>query len=443
MKLTEKLLRKWLIEFFSAEKSTFSKYYFYCRTFNKQKMRKITLLILCVLSCWCATGYAQISSVAIVGDAVGGWPNGGLGETDQHQMTSSDNVNWTYQDLVVSIGALKFRANNSWSDNWGANSGSASALSGIAAYNSSTNFTIAPGTYDVTFNSTTGAYTFVAEATGFANINMVGTALSGWEVNMPMFTTDGVHYWANGVDVLAGDMKFRQDSSWDNNWGGESFPSGTGISHGFDIHTLAGRYNITFNLQTLEYHFNYVVISIVGASSPAGWPTAGSEDTQLLSTEDGVNYTLTNIVLTAANGGDSGLKFRENHTWTVNWGSDEFPVGTATLGGNNIQPTAGTYSVSFNRVSGAFIFEEVLSTTDLSQNSVGIYPNPTSSVWNMNFGKLIRAEVKVSDLQGKTIYVSEINADTISVDASNWASGIYVVEIKAGNEILNRKLIKQ
>ena len=69
----------------------------------------------------------QINSVAVVGEAAGGWPGdlGNPGPEDVHQMTSTDGENWTLSGLLLTTfdvngGGIKFRANNAWDINWGA-----------------------------------------------------------------------------------------------------------------------------------------------------------------------------------------------------------------------------------------------------------------------------------------------------------------------------------
>lgn len=93
------------------------------------------------------------------------------------------------------------------------------------------------------------------------------------------------------------------------------------------------------------------VISIVGDTSPSG---SWSVDTDLITT-DNITYTLTNVTLTSATGPTTGLKFRQAHDWPINWGGN-FPSGTGTQNGPNIQTIAGTYDITFNRTNGTYTF---------------------------------------------------------------------------------------
>ena len=84
------------------------------------------------------------------------------------------------------------------------------------------------------------------------SISMIGDALSGWGTDVAMTSTDGVHFTLSNYTFTGGSAKFRQDASWDRNWGASNFPSGTGTSGGNNIGVLAGTYNVAFNLNTLS-----------------------------------------------------------------------------------------------------------------------------------------------------------------------------------------------
>lgn len=92
---------------------------------------------------------------------------------------------------------------------------------------------------------------------------------------------------------------------------------------------------------------------MIGSTSPAGsWATD-----VYLSTTDNITYTLNNVTLTSATDpATTGLKFRQDNDWAINWGSANFPSGTGTQNGNNILTQAGTYDVTFNRSNGTYTF---------------------------------------------------------------------------------------
>ena len=53
---------------------------------------------------------------------------------------------------------------------------------------------------------------------------------------------------------------------------------------------------------------------------------------------------------------DGELKFAADGAWNDNWGSADFPYGTGTNGGDNIQFVAGSYTVFFNDITGQYYF---------------------------------------------------------------------------------------
>ncbi len=70
-----------------------------------------------------------------------------------------------------------------------------------------------------------------------------------------------------------------------------------------------------------------------------------------------------------------------------------------------------------------------------------LYPNPTHSTWKVVFGKQKPADfcIKVSDISGRIIQTQD-NSDII--DASKLVSGLYNIEVTAGNDHYNLKAVK-
>ncbi|WP_396156371.1 T9SS type A sorting domain-containing protein [Flavobacterium macrobrachii] len=95
------------------------------------------------------------------------------------------------------------------------------------------------------------------------------------------------------------------------------------------------------------------VISMIGSTSPSG---SWAIDTNM-NTTDNVTYTLNNVTLTTATDPNTtGLKFRQDGDWAINWGNSNFPSGTALQNGPNIMTIAGVYDVTFNRLNGTYTF---------------------------------------------------------------------------------------
>lgn len=485
---------------------------------------------------------AQINSVAVVGEAAGGWPGdpGNPGPEDVHQMTnpSGDLENWVLNGLSLATfdpngGGIKFRANNAWDINWGS-----AEWNGGTGVQGGANIPCLAGTYDVTFNSTTGVYLFsggtplptvklVGATTGLVDgivmtvagadtfratnvtlldgagqfsiddqlfgettfptgtltgasdnipvvagfyssvtiniasgeysfvlippVSIVGDAVGGWpgdpgnpgpiDVNQ-LASSDAINYSLDKLACTVGGAKFRQDNAWTTNWGNPAFPTGTATPSGDNIAvSAAGTYDVRFNRVTGDYSFSIPTIALVGSATPTGWPTGapGEIDAAALTTLDGVTYFLSSVDLTAAE-----CKFRTNNAWDVNFGAADFPAGVGTQGGANIVvPTASTYSVSLNRVTGEYVFTDLLSATSFNKNTFKVYPNPTNRSWNFvsTSDKNITA-IQIVDMLGKTVMTINPAATSANVDASNITSGLYFAKVTTTSGTETVKLMK-
>lgn len=92
-------------------------------------------------------------------------------------------------------------------------------------------------------------------------------------------------------------------------------------------------------------------ISIVG-TGVNGWPGTQIGPEITLTSPDNVTYFIPNLVVTMGE-----IKFRQDLSWTTNWGGNTFPSGVGILNSaTNIPTTAGTYNVTFNRSNGSYTF---------------------------------------------------------------------------------------
>lgn len=184
---------------------------------------------------------AGIQTVGIIGSATpGGW------DTDTDMVNNGDG---TYSLIIGLLGGeAKFRANDAWDINWGA----ADFPNGTGTQNGA-NIPVPAGLYLVTFNPSTGAYSFAP-----ASIGIIGSATAGgWDTDTDMEVDAGNPALVKVTLTLSGgEAKFRANDDWKFNWGAAGFPSGTGTQNGPNIPVPAGTYNIEFNVNTGAYTFN-------------------------------------------------------------------------------------------------------------------------------------------------------------------------------------------
>lgn len=99
------------------------------------------------------------------------------------------------------------------------------------------------------------------------SIGIIGTAtpIGNWSADTNMVRdTVNPNLWTLVVTLSEGELKFRQDDSWILNWGGNTFPFGTGILGGPNIHVTAGYYVVSFNTHTLLYNFDTITSGNLG-----------------------------------------------------------------------------------------------------------------------------------------------------------------------------------
>jgi starch-binding outer membrane protein SusE/F len=388
--------------------------------------RKILLQLFFILLS--SISFAQ--TISLVGDTS---PSGSW-SVDTY-MSTTDNISYTLNNAVLTSATgpstgLKFRQDGGWTTNWGGST----FPSGTGILNGPNIQTVA-GTYNITFNRLNGTYTFI-QISGFPSVGIWGPAVDSQNgyagPDVDMATNDGVNYILNGFNFSSGNAYFRQDDNGTLVWGSTTFPSGTAVSNGPSLFIPGGEWSVTFNRSTGAYSFMHPSIGILGSALPNGF---SGPDTDLATT-DGFIYTISNLTMT-----DGLVKFRKDDNWNVNWGSVDFPTGTGVQNGNDIPVTAGTYTISFDRTTGAYQFDSSLNSFQFSNSNFSIYPNPSQNNWTIVSENIIK-HIELTDLLGKTIGIEEPNSLDFLLNGTALNKGIYFVKISTNNGNHTLKLVK-
>lgn len=286
-------------------------------------------------------------------------------EGDQYKFTLVADNTWVLNEILLKPGMLfKFSEGpNFMGKNWGDNEGDGKA----DQFGNNIVFSAPEGEayYKVTFNDKTRIYKF--DFIKFPSIGIIGSATpTGWDSDTDM-TDKGNGDFEISMTLTDGAVKFRANDSWDTNWGGATFPSGTAVPGGPDISVTAGAYIITFNPTTLTYNFEpdagFTDIGIIGNATPGGWDT----DTDMKDDDGDGTFEL----VIGLSGGF--VKFRANNSWDVAWGGSSFPTGTGSTSGSDIAVTKGIYLVSFTPATGEYNFAPA---------SIGLVGDATPGGWN-------------------------------------------------------------
>jgi 1,4-alpha-glucan branching enzyme len=359
-------------------------------------------------------------TVGLIGTST---PAGWDASTAMELANTSDPHQWTIT-LPLTQGEAKFRANDSWTVNWGGNA----FPSGNGAQDGPNIQVPTAGYYTVTFNDTNGAYNFQnLNSPMYTTVGLVGNATpQGWDTSTAMTADDNdPHQWTlDTISLTQGEVKFRANDSWDASWGGSGFPGGTAFLNGQNIPVFAGEYQVTFNDVTGDYFFKnldpniFESVGIIGSSTSKGWDS--SIPMKLVSAGDPNNWVLTSYLQTGE------LKFRANDNWDVNWGGSEFPAGTAVLNGPNMQiAESGYYTIRFNDRTGSYTFEKLNPPT---YGTVGLIGTATTNGWDASTAMTQGTDGHTWTLTDITLFSGEAkfranNAWDVNWGATDFPSG--------------------
>ena len=164
--------------------------------------------------------------------------------------------------------------------------------------------------------------------------------------------------------------------------------------------------------------------------------------------------------------GGAGLGFAQspNYLWAKSAGGTDYDGGRSVAtdaSGNcfvtgifyNSSITFGSYTLTNASADTADIFLAKLDNTNgineelLLPGNIVIYPNPNTGLFTLSFTALQgnEAEIKVLDVLGKTVYCEKSfitqNKYFKEIELGKIFTGIYIVQVKVGEKIINRKII--
>lgn len=236
---------------------------------------------------------------------------------------------------------------------------------------------------------------------------------------------EGYVYMAN----TANQWKFATQPNWDGpNYGDGG--SGTLDANGGNFNSPAGYYKINVNAAPTPMTYTAVatVWGVIGDASPNGW-----NDETALTYNSALTVWTGGMPLTVA-----AIKFRANHSWDYNYGSD-LADGTLSAGGANIpvalaadyaitlnlsQPNAYTYSVNRWGVIGDATADTWNSDQNMTWDAtnkvftvtldlvVGAIKFRANDAWDLNLG----GDINALTSGGANISVSTAGNYTITLD---------------------------
>jgi hypothetical protein len=185
------------------------------------------------------------------------------------------------------------------------------------------------------------------------NLGVVGSATpGGWgNENIPdlqFYTTSMTDVYVAYVTLRDGEIKFRNNNDWAENWGDDG-NDGTLDSYGANISVSAGTYKIEVNFSTMTFSMEEYSWGLVGSATPNQW-NGPDLMLQYNSYQDDWRAVVTL--------GEGEVKFRFNNDWALNYG-DDGADGSMEASGANISVSSGHYLVSMNLNTQSYTMEQI------------------------------------------------------------------------------------
>jgi starch-binding outer membrane protein SusE/F len=269
---------------------------------------------------------------------------------------------------------------------------------------------------------------------------VVGSGYNNWGAfaDGQFYTTDQTDIFVAYVTLVPGEIKFRENNAWDNDFG-DSGADGTLDAGGDNITiTNGGTYKITMNLNDNTYTIDAFSWGVVGS----GYNDWGA-------TPDAKFYYdyMTDTFKVGVRLVDGEIKFRQNNAWDSDFG-DSGADGTLDAGGDNIIVTAGHYTITLDFNTSVYTIElaDLYGIVGSGYNDWGATQDFTltplsNDIWTGDIAPLVDGEIKfrVNDAWdsdfGDTGADGTLDAggDNIAVSAGNYrlkldlANGVYEI----------------
>lgn len=110
--------------------------------------------------------------------------------------------------------------------------------------------------------------------------------------------------------------------------------------------------------------------------------------------------------------------------------------------GGDISKNIGPFP---NMLAALNLMQQTLNSASFSERSFYVYPNPSNGIFKLDLGSNIIDEIEVFDITGKVIMFKKeygSSDNQISIDITSASQGIYFLKIKANNQSIVKKIIK-
>src|SRR5690606_23770216 len=226
---------------------------------------------------------------------------------------------------------------------------------------------------------------------------VVGSGANDWGAtpDLPFYTTGNADVIVAYVNLVDGEIKFRQNNEWGGDFGDANNDGILDQDAENNIVVTAGTYKITIDWGDNSYSIEEFYWGLVGSATPNGWD---GPDTQL---QYDFNTDTFKAVVQLI---DGEVKVRMNDTWGGDYGDIDMDGILDQEAENNMVVTAGYYLVTVNFNTLEYSIEEtkiwglVGSATPNGWDGPDTKFTPDFSrpgIWTINSITLVDGEIKV------------------------------------------------
>lgn len=129
--------------------------------------------------------------------------------------------------------------------------------------------------------------------------------------------------------------------------------------------------------------------------------------------------------------------------------------GTGVTGSDFLANTTGAFTITYtytdantcsNSATGTITVENCTSISEFSNNTMLVYPNPSSDAITISFDNVdaSRIEISLFDLSGRLVSneVLNLNGLSVKVPVNQLPAGIYTLKVKAGTDVFFTKITR-
>lgn len=213
--------------------------------------------------------------------------------------------------------------------------------------------------------------------------------------------------------------------------------------------TASSKDNFWAVLNNLDSASSTLIFSIDGGLT---WNGTGSDTVGGLVYLSNIEYvpgTTSTLFVTAANAtsGIVGSAYSEDgFSWT---NIDLAVQHTACQFADINNGWSGSFNTSTTASGGIFKWGSVRTNTGINNNKVEnfeVYPNPSNGTFYVKANVNGASSIKIMDVTGRVVFAKEYPTQSLlytSFDLSNQAQGLYMVEVREGNNVSVQKIVKQ